>query len=151
MFVVLIRVPGAGLKSRSLEEAFATWDVTETKTSASGSVAAKATGIKGTLTLLRGVLTKEEILRRVDTRKAEIKQTLKLLVHNNKVEMCFMVDCTGSMQPHIDVVKDQIRNIVKDATAVHPNCKFKLSFVRYTDFDMKGRPGGMTSKCDLTA
>ena len=54
------------------------------------------------------------------------------------VEICFLVDCTGSMETYIEKVK----TVVKDATKVlfqqFRHLKFRCSFIGYGDYNKDG-------------
>ena len=46
----------------------------------------------------------------VDTRKAELDEIVKQMQEARQLDLCFLVDVTGSMSPHINGVKKSIRN-----------------------------------------
>ena len=52
------------------------------------------------------------------------------------VQLCFLVDVTGSMQSHIDAVRDKINEIVESLQTAHQESakKLNLSLVGYRDF-----------------
>ena len=52
-----------------------------------------------------------------------------------QVDVCFLVDCTGSMQPSIQTVKENIQDLYDELVAVYKKCDVLFAFVRYTDFD----------------
>uniref|UniRef100_A0AC34G222 VWFA domain-containing protein n=1 Tax=Panagrolaimus sp. ES5 TaxID=591445 RepID=A0AC34G222_9BILA len=79
----------------------------------------------------------------INLRKANVQGVLKNIRQAKNVEICFLVDATGSMQKHINGVKDSINQIVnllkqpnddislrKKSTAN----KLRLSMVAYRDF-----------------
>lgn len=47
-----------------------------------------------------------------------------------RVQMCFLMDCTASMEPWIQAAKDQIRGIL----ARFPGTEFEVAFVGYRDY-----------------
>ena len=49
--------------------------------------------------------------------------------------MCFMVDCTGSMEKHIEAVKDSVKELHDQLVKEYEGCDLRFSFVRYTDYD----------------
>lgn len=49
--------------------------------------------------------------------------------------MCFLVDCTGSMQNSIEAVKNNITVLRSSLVAEYKQCELLFSFVRYTDYD----------------
>ena len=53
----------------------------------------------------------------VDTRKAELDEIVKQMQEARQLDLCFLVDVTGSMSPHINGVKKSIRNIVEKLTS----------------------------------
>jgi hypothetical protein len=51
------------------------------------------------------------------------------------VDYCFLIDCTGSMQPYINQARDAIRNIVEKATDLESAAgAIRCAFVGYRDF-----------------
>jgi len=50
-----------------------------------------------------------------------------------KVKMCFLMDCTASMEPWIQAAKDEIREIVRTTQETFPFTDFKVAFVGYRD------------------
>ena len=50
------------------------------------------------------------------------------------IKLCFLIDCTFSMEPWIEMAKTQIRNIVSKTQREHPNTVFNVGFVGYRDF-----------------
>ena len=50
-----------------------------------------------------------------------------------EVSMCFLVDCTGSMQRQIDSVRDGIEQIVDEAKTIHRSLVLRVAFVGYRD------------------
>ena len=49
------------------------------------------------------------------------------------VDLLFMVDCTGSMQPYINQVKDTIRSMSQRLRCAYPQLKLRLGFLGYRD------------------
>ncbi|KAL4481536.1 hypothetical protein ABPG74_007625 [Tetrahymena malaccensis] len=49
-------------------------------------------------------------------------------------DLMFIVDCTSSMQPWIDFVKQSIRNIIDQIKKTYSTFSFRYSFVGYRDF-----------------
>lgn len=56
-------------------------------------------------------------LRAMNLRKARVQDVLKQMQAAKNLDLCFMVDVTGSMFGHIQAVKDQIHSIVDKLTA----------------------------------
>ena len=50
-----------------------------------------------------------------------------------KVKMCFLMDCTASMEPWIQAAKDEIREMVYTTQQRFPSTDFKVAFVGYRD------------------
>ncbi|KAL6055637.1 VWFA domain-containing protein [Balamuthia mandrillaris] len=78
---------------------------------------------------------RHHIAAAIERRKEEIRQTIKFIQLSSRVEICFLVDCTGSMGSWIDAVKDSIQQMAFDLQSEHPQNSFFWSFVRYTDYD----------------
>ena len=56
----------------------------------------------------------------VNLRKAQVKDVMKKMQAARRLDLCFLVDVTSSMGPHITGVKDSIRSIV-DKLTTKPN------------------------------
>ena len=52
-----------------------------------------------------------------------------------QVDLCFLVDCTGSMGSHIDAVKNCVKKVRDDLVQQFQGCDIRFAFVRYTDYD----------------
>lgn len=52
-----------------------------------------------------------------------------------QTSLCFLVDCTGSMRPWIDKVKENIKIWSEGLHKKHTNMELHVGFVRYTDHD----------------
>ena len=57
----------------------------------------------------------------------------------NSLDLAFLLDCTGSMQPYIDMSKDQIKGIISDINAQYPEWKIRIGIVGYRDVKDKKR------------
>lgn len=88
----------------------------------------------------RRKLTKEDIAKMktaVAQRKTEIGQVLRIIKQATEVDLCFLVDCTGSMHHEIEGVKDSIAEIAETVYKTHDiGHRMRLAFVGYTDFDV---------------
>jgi len=51
-----------------------------------------------------------------------------------RVDLCFLVDCTSSMQPHIAATKEGIRKIRAEIKSSFPDSELFSSFVAYRDY-----------------
>lgn len=52
-----------------------------------------------------------------------------------QVDVCFLVDCTGSMDPYIEAVKNNIQQLRDRLEKEYESSDVVFSFVRYTDYD----------------
>ena len=52
-----------------------------------------------------------------------------------QVDLCFLIDCTGSMSPSISHVKETINTWTAEVAARYPEGDFRCAFVGYTDYD----------------
>ncbi|CAM9749316.1 unnamed protein product, partial [Heterosigma akashiwo] len=66
-------------------------------------------------------------------RRKEIRRIMTLLKNAEKVDLAFMVDCTGSMSSYIKAVKDQIGAIVERVKSTNPSLNLRLAFLGYRD------------------
>ncbi|CAI8009665.1 Alpha-protein kinase vwkA [Geodia barretti] len=74
-------------------------------------------------------------IRKEDTLLIQ-KESSDLNITNSQVDLCFMVDCTGSMASHIEAVKNSVKNLREDLVKQHRGCDLQFAFVRYTDYDV---------------
>ncbi len=60
-----------------------------------------------------------------------------ILIHSSilQIDVCFLVDCTGSMGPYIKAVKKNIKKLRDRVQEEYKNSDVVFSFVRYTDYD----------------
>lgn len=61
--------------------------------------------------------------------------TVANLAHHPSLDICFLLDATGSMGPMIQAVKNQIRTMVRDIERAHPSCQVRLAVVAYRDYE----------------
>ena len=52
-----------------------------------------------------------------------------------QIDLCFLIDCTGSMAPFTNYVKETISTWTKEVAAKYPEGDFRCAFVGYTDYD----------------
>lgn len=64
---------------------------------------------------------------------------VKNWIFNSQVDVCFLVDCTGSMGGHITSVKSNIQQLREKLIAEYSKCDLVFAFVRYTDYDVPQR------------
>lgn len=67
---------------------------------------------------------------------------------NPSVDLCFMVDCTGSMASWIEGVKNNVKILRDKLAAQFSSCDLRFAFVRYTDYDQPEH--SRTTKLDFT-
>mmetsp|Transcript_9844 Transcript_9844/g.20890 ORF Transcript_9844/g.20890 Transcript_9844/m.20890 type:complete len:1184 (+) Transcript_9844:71-3622(+) len=68
-----------------------------------------------------------------EQREAVINGVLDIYEQAERLNVCFVVDCTCSMGPHIRAVKQQICEIVREMSARLPSMQLHLAFVGYRD------------------
>ena len=56
-------------------------------------------------------------------------------LHLSQVDLCFMVDCTGSMSNWIEAVKNNVKQLRDRLETEYKGCDIRFAFVRYTDYD----------------
>jgi Mg-chelatase subunit ChlD len=66
-------------------------------------------------------------------RLEKLKEVMKMIRKSETVDLCFMVDCTGSMASHIDAVMVQIHTIVSKLKKTSADMEIKVSFLGYRD------------------
>ena len=69
-----------------------------------------------------------------ELRSRQIKKTFTLFDEASDLDICFMMDCTFSMQYKIDEVKNEINEFIKDLKSRNSAGQLRLSFVGYRDF-----------------
>ncbi|GBC01278.1 hypothetical protein RclHR1_04120008 [Rhizophagus clarus] len=72
--------------------------------------------------------------RAILLREKAVSKTLNNIKLSMKVDLCFVLDCSGSMQPHIDAAKDcmlQVSNYIKNTNS---NIKLRVGFCGYRDY-----------------
>lgn len=82
-------------------------------------------------------------MRNTLAKRTGAKKRVSLVLENNleearrgrNIAVCFMVDCTYSMQSYIDGVKTQIGRVVQRYHKLHPDSSLYFAFVGYRDFD----------------
>jgi hypothetical protein len=50
------------------------------------------------------------------------------------VKLCFVMDCTASMDPWIRTARHEILNIIEHAEEMHPHADIQVAFVGYRDY-----------------
>ena len=75
----------------------------------------------------------EEKLRITRARKDEIAQLFETMKRSQTVDLCFLIDCTGSMDPYIAQVKTKIDDLVAHCKMTFADLVLKVAFVGYRD------------------
>ncbi len=75
----------------------------------------------------------------VRERKKDIARILDEFKKAQMVDLCFLVDSTGSMCSCINAVKSKINTIVNQVKMVYPDLKIRLAFVGYRDVNDGGQ------------
>ena len=71
---------------------------------------------------------------RMKLRRKEISQLMRLIKKAQVVDLCFLVDATGSMGSYISEVKNSIKNLVRELSSKHESLKLNIAFVAYRDY-----------------
>lgn len=58
----------------------------------------------------------------------------KVKMRDPTLQVCFVLDCTASMQPWIDAAKDKIVDTLDSIHQRYPNYKISAAFIGYRDF-----------------
>ena len=77
-----------------------------------------------------------EHLQYVIKRKKEIDEVMKALNDVESVDVCFMMDCTTSMEEYIEEMKERIFETIKLLKSRFPNLNIRLAFVGYRDLNL---------------
>eukprot|EP01124_Arcella_intermedia_P017213 TRINITY_DN239_c0_g1_i4.p1 TRINITY_DN239_c0_g1~~TRINITY_DN239_c0_g1_i4.p1 ORF type:complete len:733 (-),score=170.53 TRINITY_DN239_c0_g1_i4:228-2426(-) len=70
-------------------------------------------------------------------REEEIQTMANIMKNSQLVDLCFLIDCTGSMEPWIDAVKDGLLEIIANITKAYKDCSLRVAFVGYRDLSDK--------------
>ncbi|GBB92406.1 hypothetical protein RclHR1_00200039 [Rhizophagus clarus] len=66
-------------------------------------------------------------------REEAISETLLTIKKALQVDLCFVLDCTGSMMSYIDAAKNCIQQVVEHMEQTNPNIKLWIGFCGYRD------------------
>ncbi|CAM6099572.1 unnamed protein product [Calypogeia fissa] len=72
----------------------------------------------------------------------------KLIAASQELDLVFLVDVTGSMQPFIDSVKEKAPSIAAGVKKAWPKLKLRVAFVPYRDYEDSARD--KSEMCDFT-
>ncbi|CAF1194625.1 unnamed protein product [Adineta ricciae] len=78
----------------------------------------------------------QEQLQFVLKRTKEINQMMKALQESESVDVCFLMDCTNSMQKFIIEVKDRIFETIRLLKSRFSHLNIRLAFVGYRDLNL---------------
>jgi hypothetical protein len=70
----------------------------------------------------------------IEKRKYEIDQVLKIVKAQSAVDICFIMDCTGSMARYIESAKSDINKLTDTITALFKTTP-RLAFIGYRDIN----------------
>ncbi|KAL3922042.1 MAG: hypothetical protein SGILL_002420 [Bacillariaceae sp.] len=73
------------------------------------------------------------------TKDRDIRAALNYVREAEAVDLAFILDCTDSMQPHIDAAKKSIKDIVSRAKHTNPGLLLRLALVGYRDISDEKR------------
>ncbi len=81
--------------------------------------------------------TENELRTKADKflREKAVSKALSNIKRSMKVDLCFVLDCTGSMGGHIAAAKDCILQVLNYVKHTNPNIKFRVGFCGYRDHD----------------
>ena len=86
--------------------------------------------------LEEGIVSSKELLGEVETGIiTEEKEPAKLPEFIPNLDVCFLLDCTGSMQSYIDRAKNKIKDIIEEVKQQYPESEIHVGIVGYRDFD----------------
>ena len=78
-------------------------------------------------------LTKARAELRLTERKTAVRDVMRMVKASERVDLCFMVDATGSMGSQIEAVKTQITKIATDVQITNPSLKLRTAITGYRD------------------
>ncbi|CAE7565971.1 vwkA [Symbiodinium sp. CCMP2592] len=96
------------------------------KTQNEKSLSEKLTAANGEKDVKEGMI--KELVKQQRT-----NSLTKRVKRYQEVDLLFVVDCTGSMQPYIDAVKTSIRSMVQRLLTAYPQLNLQLGFLGYRD------------------
>jgi hypothetical protein len=68
-------------------------------------------------------------------REKAISKTLNSIKLSTEVDLCFVLDCSGTMGPHIAAAKDCILQVSNYVKHTNPSIKLRVGFCGYRDHD----------------
>jgi len=79
------------------------------------------------------IITESEIQYTKDPEPELVKEPAKLPEYIANLDVCFMMDCTGSMQPYIDRARNKVKEIIEEVKQQYPESEVKVGIVGYRD------------------
>lgn len=83
------------------------------------------------LAIVREGIQKKRMMD-INKRKYEIDEVLKTVKAQSTADVCFLMDCTGSMHKYIDAAKTQIQMLTETVLRMF-STKIRLAFIGYRD------------------
>ena len=80
------------------------------------------------------IVKKNIIEQEIHQRKYQIDQILKISKAQSAIDLCFLMDCTGSMRSYVEATKSQIRRLTATIVQMY-SIKPRLAFVGYRDIN----------------
>ncbi|KAL6748372.1 kinase-like domain-containing protein [Haematococcus lacustris] len=65
---------------------------------------------------------------------ARARDIKTMLIKSFQLDLVFLIDVTGSMEPSISMVRDKVNSIVRGIKGMHPRTVMRLAFVGYRDY-----------------
>ncbi|CAG8675025.1 14577_t:CDS:2, partial [Dentiscutata heterogama] len=81
---------------------------------------------------IEGLKKDEE--RNIDKKEISIKKIIDKIDNSMKIDLCFVLDCTDSMDNHIAAAKDCILEVSEYVENINPNFQLRLGFCGYRDY-----------------
>ncbi len=69
--------------------------------------------------------------------KFRISNIIETLKQAQTVDVCFLVDCTGSMDQYIDEIKTIIKRGLEKLTKIFKDIQLRFSFIGYRDYEIE--------------
>ncbi|CAF0748197.1 unnamed protein product [Adineta ricciae] len=88
-----------------------------------------------------------QMRKEIDQRNSQIDQVIESMKSLAAADICFLVDCTGSMSTYITAVKTQITQLTDTITAMF-DARIRLAFIGYRDINENIDQLDFTDKTD---
>ncbi|EFA77641.1 hypothetical protein PPL_12248 [Heterostelium album PN500] len=93
-----------------------------------------AFGGESSTSSLTSSLTKKQL---IEKKMEEINMTFKAIRASQRIDLLFLLDCTGSMGEYINQVKNDLVELREELKVNYKSLDMMFGFIRYTDFDVK--------------